>query len=203
MRTCGVTYGSRWWRRCRFCRPGSGPSWCSGTVLEFTAAEVAAQLGTTVAAVNSALQRARAALADVGDAGEIAEPDDPQARDVVEQYLRAFEAADVPALVRLLANDAVLEMPPVPLWYRGGRDYGRFMVRVFEMRGTPGASGPSPPTASRRSPRTRPNPAAGTGCTPSRSSRSSAAGAAATSCSPTPPCRGLSTCRRGFLDEAR
>lgn len=117
-------------------------------MLEFTAAEVAAQLGTTVAAVNSALQRARAALADVGDAGEIAEPDDPQARDVVEQYLRAFEAADVPALVRLLANDAVLEMPPVPLWYRGGRDYGRFMVRVFEMRGTPGASGPSPPTAS-------------------------------------------------------
>ena len=105
-------------------------------VLEFSAAEVAAQLGTTVAAVNSALQRARAALADVGDAGDITEPDDPEVRAVIERYVRAFEAADVPALVRLLADEAVLEMPPVPLWYRGRGDYGRFMRRVFEMRGT-------------------------------------------------------------------
>ena len=104
-------------------------------VLEFSAAEVAAQLGTTVAAVNSALQRARAALADVGDMGEISEPDDPEARAVIERYVRAFEAADVPAIVRLLADEAVLEMPPVPLWYRGRDDYGRFMDRVFEMRG--------------------------------------------------------------------
>ena len=105
-------------------------------VLEFSAAEVAGQLGTTVAAVNSALQRARAALAGVGDAGEITEPDDPGERAVIDRYVRAFEAADVPALVRLLADEAVLEMPPVPLWYRGRRDYGRFMRRVFEMRGT-------------------------------------------------------------------
>jgi RNA polymerase sigma-70 factor (ECF subfamily) len=105
-------------------------------VLEFTAAEVAAQLGTTVAAVNSALQRARAALPDVGDVGEVAEPDDPRVRAVVDQYVRAFEAADVPGLVRLLADEAILEMPPVPLWYRGSRDYGLFMDRVFRTRGT-------------------------------------------------------------------
>jgi RNA polymerase sigma-70 factor, ECF subfamily len=105
-------------------------------VLEFSAAEVAAQLGTTAAAVNSALQRARAALADVSDMGEVTEPDDPEVRAVIERYMRAFEAADVPALVRLLADEAVLEMPPVPLWYRGSRDYGRFMHRVFETRGT-------------------------------------------------------------------
>ena len=105
-------------------------------VLQFSAAEVAGQLGTTVAAVNSALQRARAALADVRDAGEVTEPDDPAVRAVIERYVRAFEAADVPALVRLLADEAVLEMPPVPLWYRGRRDYGRFMRRVFELRGT-------------------------------------------------------------------
>jgi len=104
-------------------------------VLEFSAAEVAAQLGTTVAAVNSALQRARAGLADMGDAEEIAEPGDPQVRAVIEQYVRAFEAADVPALVRFVTDEAVLEMPPVPLWYRGRRDYGLFMRRVFEMRG--------------------------------------------------------------------
>jgi RNA polymerase sigma-70 factor (ECF subfamily) len=107
-------------------------------VLEFSAAEVAAQLGTTVTAVNSTLQRARAALADAGDAGDaekVAEPGDPEVRAVIEQYVRAFEAADVAALVRLVTEEAVLEMPPVPLWYRGRRDYGLFMRRVFEMRG--------------------------------------------------------------------
>jgi len=104
-------------------------------VLAFSAAEVAEQLGTTVAAVNSTLQRARAALAGAGGAGTVTEPDDPGARAVVRRYMRAFEAADVPALVRLLADDAVLEMPPVPLWYRGSRDYGRFLQRVFDLRG--------------------------------------------------------------------
>ena len=105
-------------------------------VLDFSAAEVAVQLGTTVTAVNSALQRARAAVADVGDAGGVTEPDDPAVSAVIGRYMRAFEAADVQALVRLLTEDAVLEMPPVPLWYRGSRDYGLFMRRVFEMRGT-------------------------------------------------------------------
>ncbi|WP_188273518.1 sigma-70 family RNA polymerase sigma factor [Streptomyces sp. CBMA152] len=105
-------------------------------VLAFSAAEVAEQLGTTVAAVNSALQRARAVLADVGDADAVTEPDDPEVRAVVQRYMRAFEAADVPALVRLLADDAVLEMPPVPLWYRGSGAYGRFLERVFALRGT-------------------------------------------------------------------
>ncbi|MFI0451818.1 sigma-70 family RNA polymerase sigma factor [Actinomadura sp. 6N118] len=119
-------------------------------VLEFSAAEVAEQLGTTVAAVNSALQRARAALqqgrdgqqqgrgglTDVGEIGEVTEPDDPEVRAVIGRYVRAFEAGDVPALLRLLTTDAILEMPPVPLWYRGSRDYGLFMHRVFEMWGS-------------------------------------------------------------------
>jgi RNA polymerase sigma-70 factor (ECF subfamily) len=104
-------------------------------VLEFSATEVAAQLGTTVPAVNSALQRARAALAEVSGSEEITEPDDPEVRAVIERYMRSFEAADVPGLVRLVTDEAVLEMPPVPLWYRGSRDYGLFMRRVFEMRG--------------------------------------------------------------------
>jgi RNA polymerase sigma-70 factor, ECF subfamily len=104
-------------------------------VLEFSAAEVAVQLGITIPAVNSALQRARAAVADAGDVGEVTEPDDPEVRTVIDRYEQAFEAADVPGLVRLLADEAVLEMPPVPLWYLGSRDYGLFMRRVFDERG--------------------------------------------------------------------
>ena len=106
------------------------------SVLEFSAAEVATQLETTVPAVNSALQRARATLADAGGMDEIAEPDDAEAQAVIDRYARAFEAADVEGLVRLLTDGAIMEMPPVPLWFRGSDDYGRFMHRVFEMRGT-------------------------------------------------------------------
>ncbi|MET9631752.1 sigma-70 family RNA polymerase sigma factor [Lentzea sp. NPDC006480] len=107
--------------------------WVLREVLEFSAAEVAAQLDTSVASVNSALQRARAGLADVA---EVAPPDDPAVRRAVEAYVRAFEAADVTALVELLTEDAILEMPPVPLWFVGRHDYGAFIRRVFAMRGT-------------------------------------------------------------------
>jgi RNA polymerase sigma-70 factor (ECF subfamily) len=106
-------------------------------VLEFSAAEVAEQLGMSVAAVNSALQRARATVAQAApDLGTVAEPADRDALAVVTRYASAFAAGDVPALVRLLARDVVLEMPPVPLWYQGTQSYGRFMDRVFAMRGT-------------------------------------------------------------------
>jgi RNA polymerase sigma-70 factor (ECF subfamily) len=106
-------------------------------VLAFSAAEVAAQLETSTASVNSALQRARATLADAAPSeDELTDPDDPSVRATVERYVRAFEAADVDGLVNLLTADVVLEMPPVPLWYRGPEDYGRFIARVFAMRGT-------------------------------------------------------------------
>ncbi len=104
-------------------------------VLEFSAAEAAELLETTPAAVNSALQRARAGMSGVAAEEEIAEPDDAAVGAVLDRYVRSFEAGDVDGLVALLTDDAVLEMPPVPLWYRGRRDYGRFMARVFAMRG--------------------------------------------------------------------
>jgi RNA polymerase sigma-70 factor (ECF subfamily) len=100
-------------------------------VLEFSAAEVAGQLDMTTAAVNSALQRARAGLAAAGLREEtVEEPAD----DAVRRYVTAFEAADVDALVALLTEDVVLEMPPVPHWYRGRESYGAFMTGMFARR---------------------------------------------------------------------
>jgi RNA polymerase sigma-70 factor (ECF subfamily) len=105
-------------------------------VLQLPAAEVAEALGSSVASVNSSLQRARATLSTAGPAlDELREPADPGERAVIERYLTAFEAADVPRLTRLLADDVVLEMPPVNLWLAGRAHYGTFMERVFAMRG--------------------------------------------------------------------
>ncbi|MEV0720180.1 sigma-70 family RNA polymerase sigma factor [Asanoa sp. NPDC050611] len=103
-------------------------------VLEFSAAEVAELLETSVPAVNSALQRSRAALSSMGE-GAVAEPSDATVRATVDRYVRAFEVADVDGLVRLLTADAVMEMPPVPLWYRGRADYAAFMRRVYALNG--------------------------------------------------------------------
>jgi RNA polymerase sigma-70 factor (TIGR02960 family) len=106
-------------------------------VLEWSAAEVAAALDTTTAAVNSGLQRARVRLGDVAiREDQLAEPAEPRRRTLIDQYVAAFERADVDALTRLLTGDAILEMPPVPNWYAGRETYARFMVRLFAMRGT-------------------------------------------------------------------
>ena len=105
-------------------------------VLEFSAAEVADILATTPAAVNSGLQRARARLDDVSAAEDrIAEPSDPATRALIDQYVAAFETADVPALTRLLTDQVVMEMPPVPLWFVGPQHYGQFIDRVYRMNG--------------------------------------------------------------------
>jgi len=105
-------------------------------VLQLSAAEVAQVLDTSVASVNSSLQRARATLQATGPVlEELREPVDPGERAVVERYLAAFEAADVPGLTRLLADDVALEMPPVNLWLAGRAHYREFMERIFDMRG--------------------------------------------------------------------
>jgi len=102
-------------------------------VLDFSAAEVASTLDTSTAAVNSSLQRARATLGS--GASFVQETSDVDARATVDRYVAAFEAADVTALVGLLAHDAVLEMPPMLNWYVGRDHYGRFIARVFASRG--------------------------------------------------------------------
>jgi RNA polymerase sigma-70 factor (ECF subfamily) len=106
-------------------------------VLGYPAVEVAEMLDSTPAAVNSALQRARATLGDAAlDEDHIGERDDSSLWVTVERYVDAFERADIGALTRLLAEDVVLEMPPVPLWLRGRDMYGVFIGRAFAMRGT-------------------------------------------------------------------
>jgi RNA polymerase sigma-70 factor (ECF subfamily) len=87
-------------------------------VLEFTAAETASVLGFSVPAVKSALQRARAKL-DAGPAADLAEPSGPEARDILERYIDAFERSDPRAMERLLCEDAAIETPPSGTWFAG------------------------------------------------------------------------------------
>ncbi|WP_042370063.1 sigma-70 family RNA polymerase sigma factor [Streptacidiphilus neutrinimicus] len=89
-------------------------------VLAFRGVEVAEMLDTTAAAVDSALRRARAVLAEVGPvADDLAEPDEAARRRLLDDYVDAFTRADADALVRLLRADVELEMPPTPTWFTG------------------------------------------------------------------------------------
>lgn len=89
-------------------------------VLAFRTAETADILDMTPAAVDSALRRARARLAEAAPVeDEQAEPDEADTRRLVDAYVDAFTRADPAALVDLLRADAELEMPPVPTWFTG------------------------------------------------------------------------------------
>jgi RNA polymerase sigma-70 factor (ECF subfamily) len=105
-------------------------------VLEFSALEAADILATTPAAANSALQRARARMEELSASEEqIEEPSSSAARELIDRYIAAFESADVAAITRLLAQDVVMEMPPVPLWFVGAEHYSQFIARVFRLVG--------------------------------------------------------------------
>jgi RNA polymerase sigma-70 factor (ECF subfamily) len=91
-------------------------------VLTFPAADVAEMLGMSTPAVKSALQRARARLEEVLPAADkVAEPPEPKARAMLDQYIHAFETADAASLKQLLRRDATLELPPSATWFAGGR----------------------------------------------------------------------------------
>ena len=112
-------------------------------VLGWSATEIADLLGTSVAAVNSALQRAREhlplKLPAIVTAGEA---------ELVERYIRAWEERSIDDLVALLSDDATLRMPPFQEWYRGRTNirtfsvtawehYGRFIARQTQPSGQP------------------------------------------------------------------
>jgi RNA polymerase sigma-70 factor (ECF subfamily) len=122
-------------------------------VLQWTASEVANLLDTTVASVNSALQRARATLtehratlADVsGEPGEqnegtiepIGQATDDEQQLLLDRYVDAFERYDMAGLVSVLHADATLSMPPYDLWMRGPEQIRAWMLGIgHECRGS-------------------------------------------------------------------
>jgi RNA polymerase sigma-70 factor, ECF subfamily len=97
-------------------------------VLRWQASEVAELLDTTVASVNSALQRARATLAECDLDSANAYSGDAEQEATVSRYVEAFERYDIPKLVALLRNDVVLSMPPYALWLRGPDDVAAWFL---------------------------------------------------------------------------
>lgn len=99
-------------------------------VLRWSAKEVADVLDSSVASVNSALQRARATLdeLDLEDSDAPARPSTEDEQRLLEQYLEAFAEYDIDRIVALLRYDVVFDMPPLPLWVRGPQEVGTFML---------------------------------------------------------------------------
>ena len=98
-------------------------------VLRWKADEVAELLDTTVASVNSALQRARTTLAESEiSSSDTLRPLDEEQRDLLARYVDAFERYDLDSLTSLLHDDATLSMPPYELWLEGSEEIRHWML---------------------------------------------------------------------------
>jgi RNA polymerase sigma-70 factor (ECF subfamily) len=98
-------------------------------VLAWRASEVAELLDTTLEGVNSALARARLLLGHAGLTEDgLTEPADPATLVLLDKYARAFERADIDALIRLLREDVAMEMPPHQTWFSGRDVVGHFLA---------------------------------------------------------------------------
>jgi RNA polymerase sigma-70 factor (TIGR02960 family) len=115
-------------------------------VLGFQANEVADMLGSSVASVNSALQRARAVLETRIPAGRerLAMPMTGAEREMVDRFAEAFERDDIDGLVTMLTEDAVVSMPPQPEWHQGRSALERFFRERHGMRTGPWRFLPAP-----------------------------------------------------------
>jgi RNA polymerase sigma-70 factor (ECF subfamily) len=106
-------------------------------VLRWQATEVAELLETSVASVNSALQRARATLAASDLSAGVTRPIADDQRELLARYVDAFESYDIPRLVTLLHDDAIQSMPPFAMWLRGAQEIGRWLLGPgIECRGS-------------------------------------------------------------------
>ena len=98
-------------------------------VLRWQASEVAELLDTSVQSVNSALQRARATLADTDvETADQFQPDDPAQRELLANYIDAFERYDLDRFVTLLRDDVTQNMPPYELWLQGSDQVAAWML---------------------------------------------------------------------------
>ena len=98
-------------------------------VLRWQASEVAELLDTSVASVNSALQRARATLDELNlEADGKTEVDDGEQQEFLTRYVEAFERYDVNELITLLHQDVTFNMPPFELWLQGPEQVGKWML---------------------------------------------------------------------------
>ncbi|QBJ96145.1 sigma-70 family RNA polymerase sigma factor [Rhodococcus sp. ABRD24] len=105
-------------------------------VLQWKAAEVADALGTSTAAVNSLLQRARAQLSEaMPDPDVLVEPESEDTRELLRRYVDGFEKYDIDGLVEMFTRDAVWEMPPFVGWYVGGSDIARLIKEKCPAQG--------------------------------------------------------------------
>ncbi|MGC2486812.1 MAG: sigma-70 family RNA polymerase sigma factor [Acidimicrobiales bacterium] len=99
-------------------------------VLGYSAQETAELLETSVAAVNSSLQRARSAIGDrlptTSQSEELSRLGDDAVQELARRYSEAIDHADVPGIVALLTDDATWSMPPHPAYYQGRRAIERF-----------------------------------------------------------------------------
>ena len=100
-------------------------------VMGFSAAETASLIDTSAAAVNSALQRARALL-EAGLPHTDRHRPSGDSADLVRRYMAAWHATDVDALVALMRSDASMAMPPTPSWYQGRDSIGTYLRQLFE-----------------------------------------------------------------------
>src|SRR5712691_9991463 len=109
-------------------------------VLGFSVPEVAAQLDSSLASVNSAHQRARSTLERRRPGGGELPLSrlDPRRRRLLEQYVASWESGDLDALMTLLTEDVVLSMPPMPEWFAGRPSVRAFFVQAW------GPTGPGP-----------------------------------------------------------
>ena len=104
-------------------------------VLGFHANEVADMLDSTIESVNSALKRARASLQrqqrPTGEHEPAPAPDSPAEQALVAKFVRAYESADLDALVALFTDDVFVSMPPIPLEYQGRDDVAGLFASIF------------------------------------------------------------------------